>query len=117
MGRRRRFWIRFSALVILLAATTAIAVAAPLNGVAVGLVLLVCAGCLAAAWYVLLVVAPYLLLIQRLRCPACGERRLACSLLYLFRPPLLASHRCEACGSRFQRQFLGRWRQLRRTDA
>jgi hypothetical protein len=82
----------------------------PLDTVALSALLILVGTFFLLAGYVMIVALPYYLVIRRRRCPACGERRLFCSTLVLFRPPLTSLHFCHGCGSRYQRCFAGEWR-------
>lgn len=110
--QKRRFRYRLWWLMGLIGALAVFSapVISPLDAVALSVLLIVVGAFFLLAGYVLVAILPYYLLIQRRRCPACGERRLFCSTLVLFRPPLKSFHLCHGCGSRFKRYFAGRWR-------
>lgn len=89
-------------------------VIAPLDRVDVGTLLVLAFGFLAFAWYVLVVICPWYALNRRpRRCPGCGDRRLLCVMMIMFRPNLTSSHVCASCGSRWKRTYFGAWRVAR----
>jgi hypothetical protein len=85
------------------------AVAAPFDPVAMTLLMVSVTLFLLFAGYLALVVAPYAMILSKVRCPACRRRSLTLVRIILFNPPLASFHTCKSCGTRHMRRLTGRW--------